>query len=108
MMSPYRTHGGDDAGADPIVPVPNSLNDSPALENHDCSDQGGLEPIALVGLSLRFPQDATSADSFWKMLTERKCAMTEVPKDRWNAASFYHPDGKRNDSVWLKLSYSPL
>ena len=64
-------------------------------------DHDKLEPIAIIGLSLKFPQDATSPALFWKMLMEGRCAMGEVPEDRWNHASFYHPDSERKDAVCL-------
>lgn len=58
-----------------------------------------LDPIAIVGFSLKFPQDATSPEAFWKMMLEKRCAMTEWPKDRLNLEAFYHPDGNRPDTV---------
>ena len=61
-----------------------------------------LESISVIGLSLKFPQDAISPDSFWSVLMDRRCAMTEIPKDRFNASAFYHPDPKRLDAVSIK------
>ena len=58
-----------------------------------------VEPIAVIGFSLRFPQDAVSADSFWRMMMEGRCAMTEIPEDRMNSSGFYHPDSNRPDTV---------
>lgn len=58
-----------------------------------------LEPIAVVGMALKFPQDATTAESFWQMLLDGRSAMTEVPKDRWNIDAFYHPNPDRYDTV---------
>ena len=58
-----------------------------------------LEPIAIVGFSLRFPHEATSPKAFWDMLAEKQCAMTEWPKDRVNIDAFYHPDSNRCDTV---------
>lgn len=58
-----------------------------------------LEPLAIVGFSLKFPQEATTPDAFWKMLTEKRCAVTEWPKDRLNIDAFYHPDSSRPDTV---------
>jgi hypothetical protein len=58
-----------------------------------------LEPIAIIGMSLRFPQDATSPASFWKMMEEKRCAMTEWPSDRLNIDAFYHPDKNKNCNV---------
>ena len=57
------------------------------------------EPIAVVGLALRFPQDATSPRTFWDMLMEKRSAMTTVPSDRFNANAFYHLGEKRTGVV---------
>jgi len=69
-------------------------------KDHD-AEEDKLEPIAVIGLALRFPQDATSPQAFWDMLLEGRSAMTEVPKDRWNIDAFYHPNPDRHDSVSL-------
>jgi hypothetical protein len=64
------------------------------LVDHDL-----IEPIAVIGFSLKFPQDATSAESFWKMLIEGRSAMTKVPENRFNVDSFYVPGTQRRDEV---------
>jgi hypothetical protein len=71
---------------------------SPELDLGDMEDDI-LEPIAIIGMSLKFPQDATSPESFWKMMEEKRCAMTEWPEDRLNIDAFYHPDKNKNYSV---------
>ncbi|XXG95636.1 hypothetical protein Hte_001904 [Hypoxylon texense] len=48
------------------------------------------EPIAVCGLSLKFPQDASSEKDFWAMLLEKRSAMTEFPPERLNVNAFYH------------------
>jgi Beta-ketoacyl synthase, N-terminal domain len=58
-----------------------------------------LEAIAVIGLALRFPQDATSAESFWQMLVEGRSAMTEVPKERFNIDAFHHSGPKKANVV---------
>lgn len=58
-----------------------------------------LEPIAVVGLSLRFPQDATTVESFWKLLLEQRCTATPFPEDRLSISGNYHPDPNRRDTV---------
>ena len=58
-----------------------------------------LESLAVVGLALKFPQEATDAEAFWRMLVDGRSAVTEVPKDRWNIDAFYHPDADRHDCV---------
>ncbi len=69
---------------------------TPSLDAHD-----DLEPIAVVGFSLKYPQDADSPGSFWSMLVEKKCAMTEWPKDRINLDAFYHRDEDRDEKVFI-------
>ena len=58
-----------------------------------------MEDIAIIGFSLRFPQDAVFSESFWKMLVEGRSAATEVPENRFNIDAFYHPDPDRMGSV---------
>lgn len=81
-------------------------HDSPELAStgnddsrSDAFGQEIVEPIAVVGLSLKFPQDATSPEAFWKMIVEKRCAMTNIPADRLNMKSFYGTDKNRNDTV---------
>jgi Beta-ketoacyl synthase, N-terminal domain len=62
-------------------------------------DQDILEPVAVVGFSIKFPDDATSPDAFWNMLLEKRCVMTGMPPDRANMEAFYHVDGTRPDVV---------
>lgn len=80
-------------------------NDLPLQSQDEDIGTNSLEPVAVIGFSLRFPQDAVSADSFWKMLIEKRCAMTEFPEDRINLNGFYHADADRSDTVIVfKLS----
>lgn len=63
------------------------------------------EPMAIIGLATRFPQDATDTDALWKLLVEGRNAHTPFPEDRIGPGH-YHPDpehggthavqGKRN------------
>lgn len=63
-----------------------------------------VEPIAIIGFSFKFPQEATTPDALWQVLREKKCAMTEWPRDRLNVDAFYHPDSRRLDTV---IEYPP-
>ncbi|KAL9080059.1 MAG: hypothetical protein Q9159_007665 [Coniocarpon cinnabarinum] len=53
------------------------------------------QPIAIVGLACRFPGDGESPQEFYEMLKASRSAWSEVPKDRFTADSFYHPDYDR-------------
>ena len=87
-------HLGPDGHA-PLSSTPSATPQNIGLE----VEADVAEPIAIVGFSLKYPQDADSPASFWKMLEEKRCAMTEWPKDRINLEAFYHRDGDREDSV---------
>ena len=67
------------------------------------SSDGFLEdksmPIAILGMALRGPGDATTAENLWKMISEARESRTTIPKERWNNDAFCHPDYKRNGTV---------
>jgi acyl transferase domain-containing protein/acyl carrier protein len=49
------------------------------------------EPIAIIGMSCRFP-GADDPDAFWKILSEGVDCISEIPPDRWSKEAFYDPD----------------
>lgn len=51
-----------------------------------------LEPIAVVGMSCRFP-GAPNVDAYWELLKNGVDAISEVPKSRWNVDAFYDSQG---------------
>lgn len=77
---------------------------SPHVSNQDLTGEtpGGdkLEPIAVVGMAIKFPQDATTPEAFWEMLVKGRSALSGVPKERYNVDAFYHPDGTRPGVVF--------
>ncbi|KAI1086249.1 ketoacyl-synt-domain-containing protein [Rostrohypoxylon terebratum] len=58
-----------------------------------------MEPIAVVGLGCRFPGNATSPVALWEMLREGRSAWSEIPQERMNIASYFHPSGNRQGTV---------
>lgn len=63
------------------------------------SERDLLEPVAVVGLSLKFPDDADSVESFWSMLTEGRCASQDFPQDRLNLDAFYDANPDKRGTV---------
>ncbi|KAG0649046.1 Highly reducing polyketide synthase [Hyphodiscus hymeniophilus] len=57
------------------------------------------EPVAIIGMACRFPQEAADVNGFWETLIEKRSAMTEFPKERMNIDSHYHPDPVHAASV---------
>lgn len=49
------------------------------------------EPIAIIGLSGRYPQ-AFDIDEYWQNLRNGKDCITEVPKERWDWRDYFSED----------------
>lgn len=58
-----------------------------------------LEPIAVVGVSFKFPEDAISEDSYWQMMLEKRCVSKVFPKERTNIDGFHNSDPNKSNTV---------
>ncbi|WYZ43342.1 hypothetical protein EsH8_VI_001041 [Colletotrichum jinshuiense] len=63
------------------------------------------EPIAIVGTGCRFAGDVTSPSKLWDLLTNPRDLTQEVPKNRFNAKGFYHPDGEYHGATNATQGY---
>ena len=51
------------------------------------------EPIAIIGMSCRYPGGVSSPDSLWELLSSGVDAISSLPSDRgWDLEGFYDPD----------------
>jgi len=50
------------------------------------------EPIAIVGIGCRLPGGVDSPQSFWRLLSEGREAIGEVPPERWDLNLHFNPD----------------
>ncbi|WP_445373687.1 type I polyketide synthase [Photorhabdus tasmaniensis] len=48
-----------------------------------------FEPIAIVGMSMRFPGEVNNSEAFKSMLLNARDGITEIPKDRWENDDYY-------------------
>jgi acyl transferase domain-containing protein/acyl carrier protein len=53
--------------------------------------RGTRDPIAIVGMACRLP-GAPTVSEYWDLLARGGDAVTEVPRERWNADAFYDAD----------------
>lgn len=67
------------------------------LSGHDTFN----EPLAIIGVATRFPQDATTTEELWKFLLKGRSAHTPFPADRIGQGH-YHPDPEHGGSFAVK------
>ncbi|MET8573184.1 beta-ketoacyl synthase N-terminal-like domain-containing protein, partial [Streptomyces sp. NPDC004783] len=61
------------------------------------------EPVAIVGMSCRFPGGVHSAEALWDLISAQGDAVSGFPADRgWDMASLHHPDRERSNSVYAR------
>ena len=54
----------------------------------DAIERARREPIAIVGMSCRFPGGANSPEAFWQLLRAGQDAVKEVPAERWDVNEY--------------------
>ena len=63
------------------------------------------EPIAIVGSACRFPGGANSPLSLRKLLENPHDVCIDIPEDRFDTGTFYHPDGSHHGTTNVRKSY---
>ncbi|ATY60317.1 Beta-ketoacyl synthase [Cordyceps militaris] len=58
-----------------------------------------MDDIAVIGVGLRFPGDASSPESLWSVLEQGESQWSEIPMNRLNIDGYYHPSGERQGSI---------
>ncbi|MGF1512622.1 MAG: beta-ketoacyl synthase N-terminal-like domain-containing protein [Elainellaceae cyanobacterium] len=58
----------------------------------DALEAAQHEPIAIIGMSCRFPGNVETPDAFRKLLDQQADAITEVPSDRWPMGDYHSAD----------------
>src|SRR5690606_19804149 len=69
----------------------------------DLTSTSNNEPIAIIGVSGRYPH-ARNLDEYWDNLKAGKDCIEEIPTDRWSMNDFFHPE--KNKAVAEEKSYS--
>ncbi|KAJ4347483.1 hypothetical protein N0V95_005404 [Ascochyta clinopodiicola] len=57
------------------------------------------QPIAIIGSACRLPGGASSPSKLWDLLKDPGDVLSDMPPDRLNLWSFYHPNGEYHGST---------
>lgn len=106
----YRVDTASQASAAPAAAVrapvaqavspmrpPTEILSSVATEVAPLRSSGAL-PIAIVGMSGRFPK-AADVDALWTLLAEARSGVAEVPPSRWNWREYFVAPGHRDNRI---------
>lgn len=85
-----HTNGADSEAAPPGVPP---------------SEQGTLQPIAIIGYACRLPGQVTSPNDLWELCTRARSGWSPIPKDRFSVEAFHHPNPSKVGSFNPKGGY---
>ncbi|OJJ99925.1 hypothetical protein ASPACDRAFT_43562 [Aspergillus aculeatus ATCC 16872] len=69
------------------------------MEHPELTPARQCEPVAIVGIGCRLPGQASSPSKLWELLVRNETGHGPVPRERYNAAAYYHPDAERPGSI---------
>ena len=55
----------------------------------------GNPPLAVIGMACRLPGDVTTPAELWELCSRSRSGWSEIPKNRFNAEGFYHPNSQK-------------
>jgi acyl transferase domain-containing protein len=56
-------------------------------------------PIAIIGMSCRFPGDVRVPEDLWQLCAEGRTGWSKIPASRFNLEGVYHPNAAKANTV---------
>jgi phthiocerol/phenolphthiocerol synthesis type-I polyketide synthase C len=75
-----------------LAPSNSTIQSDESLGDSESEPSLSREPIAIVGMSCRYPGNVNTPEQFWELLTADEDGLEEVPPSRWNIDDYYDPD----------------
>jgi hybrid polyketide synthase/nonribosomal peptide synthetase ACE1 len=76
-----------------------------SMSSEESSKMGRGEPIAVVGSGFRFPGSSNNPSKLWELLQAPRDLLSKIPKARFNAENFYHPNPSHHGTSDVQESY---
>ncbi|NES79641.1 MULTISPECIES: type I polyketide synthase [unclassified Okeania] len=68
----------------------------------EAANKTKTEPIAIVGMSCRFPGGADNLSAYWQLLQDGTDAITKIPSQRWDADIYYDQNPEIGGKAYTK------
>lgn len=62
-------------------------------------------PIAIIGISGRFPGDAENPQKLWNLLSKSRSGLCDIPPSRFNVDAYYHPHNDRQGTINVRKAH---
>ncbi|MEO8382098.1 MAG: SDR family NAD(P)-dependent oxidoreductase [Acidobacteriota bacterium] len=103
LLTPAAQRGNESprvADPPPAIPVAPARRRSGRRFHRSDGKEGSTrpadEPIAIIGLSGRYPE-AVDVEAYWENLRDGKDCITEVPRERWDWREYFSEDRSGED-----------
>ena len=87
-----------------LAPRSMESDNTPHEHQADADRSPGIEPIAIIGLACRLSGGVKNELDLWELCARGRHGWTPIPKDRFSAEAYVHPNIDKNGCVSLYAS----